>query len=320
MYRTKEQRLIAMIRDWTQERLIGDDCAVLPGGQLISMDTLVEGTHFLLPGIGWEDLGWKSLAVNLSDLAAMAGKPGYALVSLTLPQQVDERAVEKLYAGLLDCARTYRCRVVGGDLTAGPLVSVSIAVLGSTHESGTLLRAGAKSGDVIAVTGDFGASAAYLKLNAAGLGGAHWEFMQDLKQRHFRPLPRLAESWSFAQCSQGRGALMDASDGLADALVQICAASKVGMSVGPERIPIAESTRKAAAALGKNAVDWALYGGEDYELVGTLAPESFQLLTSVCPGAFHQIGEVVEGEQAFLVQAGGGKQHISLEHTYQHWR
>lgn len=320
MYRTKEQRLIAKIQDWTQERLIGDDCAMLAGGELLSMDTLVEGTHFLLEQITWEDLGWKSIAVNLSDLAAMAGRPRCALISLTLPEHVNDRDVEKMYRGILDCALTYRCRVVGGDLTAGRQVSVSVAVLGITHEEGVLFRGGAKPGDAIVVTGDFGASAACLKLLHMMPDNRKPPIAQHLLQKHYRPLPRLCESWALVRCSQGRGALMDASDGLADALVQISAASKVAMFVEEEKIPIAHATRLAAQTLQGSALDWALYGGEDYELVGTVAPEHWPRLEQACPGSFHRIGVVSEGDEVVLGTLAGKKEIISLERTFQHWR
>lgn len=313
---TREHRLIAKIKDWTRERLIGDDCAVLPGQTLVTADTLVEGTHFLIPGIAFEDLGWKAVAVNLSDIAAMAGRPRFAIVNLTLPSRVSDLEIEKLFGGMIDCARAYRCRIVGGDLTSGNDIIISITVIGEAHENGVALRSGGLPGDVVICTGDFGASAAGLWLMTAGVSGEH----KYCSKRHFRPLPRLCESWAFIRATAGRGALMDASDGLADALVQISAASKVGMQIDESAIPIADDTRKVAADARINVVDWALYGGEDYELVGTIAPEQWELMQKSPHNPFRRIGTVKnEHENVVLRKSDGASQLIMIEKTFQHW-
>jgi thiamine-monophosphate kinase len=334
---TREHRLIAKIKDWTGERLIGDDCAVLPGQMLVTADTLVENTHFIIPGISFEDLGWKSLAVNLSDIAAMCGRPRFAIVNLTLPgahassvpldpvartarphrTPVTELDIEKFYMGLIDCARTYRCRIVGGDLTRGNDIVISITAIGEAHESGIALRSGAKAGDIVVCTGDFGASAAGLWLMKEEWGASEFEHCA---ARHFRPLPRLCESWSLVRTTRGKGALMDASDGLADALVQIARASEVGIEVNEHDIPINEQTETVAGLAGSDVMEWALYGGEDYELVGTIAPDHWDSLQKSSNNAFKQIGVVTDKHRdTLLLRADGKPQPIKLDKTFQHW-
>jgi len=313
---TREHRLIAKIKEWTGERLIGDDCAVLPGQTLVTADTLVEGTHFVLPGISFSDLGWKSVAVNLSDIAAMCGRPRFAIVNLTLPARVSDLEIEQLYGGMIDCARAYRCRIVGGDLTKGAQIVISITLLGETHERGVALRSGARAGDVVICSGDFGASAAGLWAMQQGRSAQY----PHVAQKHFRPLPRLCESWSLIRTTQGRLALMDASDGLADALVQIARASGTGMRVDASRLPVNEQTRAVAKEARTDVMDWILYGGEDYELVGTIAREHWDELRKSDCNAFVEIGEVTAEPQKVMLEGTGKQpQPISIEKTFQHW-
>lgn len=314
---TAEHRLISAIKSWTGERLIGDDCAVLPGGQLVTADTLVEDTHFLLPDTNLSDLGWKSMAVNISDVAAMAGRPRYAIICLTLPPEFSSAQVEALYKGFVACGNAYRCRIVGGDLTKGPALTISITIIADEHENGVMMRAGAKPGDIIAATGDFGAS-------AAGL----WMLQNGQKQpglcldRHCKPLPRLCESWAVIRNTAGRGAMMDASDGLADALIQIAHQSKTGIELEARDIPIAAETKQVAqlAAAPEMALQWALYGGEDYELVACLRPTDWDALSNSPDNTFHKIGMVTEEASGIMVKMMNGTQEtLSLSKTFQHW-
>ena len=316
VHKTKEHRLIESIKSWTGERLIGDDCAILPGRGLVTADSLVQGTHFLLPGISYEDLGWKSIAVNLSDVAAMAGRPRFAIVSLTLPDDVSEADFEKLFGGMLDCARSYRCRIVGGDLTRGPVLVVSITVIGDEHESGVLRRSTALPGDVVVVTGDFGASAAGLWLLQKSIKRA-----QHCLNKHFRPLPRLCESWALVRQTGGRGAMMDASDGLADALIQLASASQVGITVQAEKIPLHPETIEVSVEADVEAMDWALYGGEDYELVACLSESDWQAISSSPTNPFTAIGQVTsQAGQIVLKTQKGEIQRIDLNRAFQHWK
>ncbi len=309
---TTEQQWIEIIKDLTAEELIGDDCAILPDGSLVTADMLIEGNHFLLTKIALADLGWKSLAVNLSDVAAMAGTPQFATVSLGLPPQFSQVELRQLYAGMVDCAKEFQTRIVGGDLTRSERLVISISLIGVTGTTGAMLRKGATAGDAVVVTGDFGASAAGLWLILTDSG----EFSHCLKQ-HVRPTPRIKEAQSLARLTGGRGALMDASDGLADALIQIARHSKVGMKIESNHIPIHDQTRQVALLSSQTAVDLALYGGEDYELVAT-APQA--LLGELERLGFRAIGHVTEGEEVFLCREGKTIERIAAEKTFQHWQ
>src|SRR5262249_38084351 len=151
-------------------------------------------------------------------IAAMAGRPRYLIVSATLPPYFSKEKFKHLYKAMVECARTYRTTIVGGDLTTGPCLHITVTALGDEHENGCILRSGAKAGDVSAVTGDFGASRAGLHLLTAGLSGD----VESLRLsgshcilKHLRPAPRLCESWALVRQTRGRAAMMDASDGLA---------------------------------------------------------------------------------------------------------
>src|SRR5277367_5434389 len=271
---TREQNLIGRLKKKLANKYLGDDCARITGAALVTCDTLVDGTHFILSKIRLQDLGWKAMAVNLSDIAAMAGRPRYALVALTLPLGFGEDLVETFYDGLLECASAYRTTVVGGDITAGPVLTITITLLGDIHENGCLTRKGAREGDAVVVTGDFGASMAGLRIvegeSKAKLKSSmekvdrkfNLKESENCLSKHLRPLPRLSESWDMVKQTGERGALMDASDGLADALIQIATASDVGMAIDLNHVPIRQETKATALKSNENYVDWALYGGE----------------------------------------------------------
>lgn len=312
---TKEQKLIEEIKKWAGDKHIGDDCAVLPGGQLVTADALVEGTHFITDQIGYENLGWKAAAVNLSDIAAMSGRPRHLVVSLTLPESINKSAIRKLMMSLIDCAKTYRANVVGGDLTAGPVLVINVTVIGDVHESGCLTRSGAKPGDVVVATGDFGASRA--GLNLLGRKAEQRKFPYAW-QRHVKPLPRLCESWALVRQAGNRASLMDASDGLADALIQIARASQVGIEVNGADIPIHAETIELAKISGCDPLDWALYGGEDYELVGTLPENIWASWKNKENNPFREIGRV-NSTSGVVLKSNGQSIPLELKKTFQHW-
>jgi thiamine-monophosphate kinase len=297
---TREHALVEQIKEWTDGRFIGDDCAVLPGQQLVTADTLVEGTHFLRNLSSLEDIGWKSVAVNLSDIAAMAGRPRYLVVCLTLPRVFSKEQFNRLYSGIIDCANTYKVRIVGGDLTSGPILVVNVTAIGDVHENGCMLRNRAKPGDIVVVTGNFGASTAGLwHLKQSQLTSARPSAPRFLhcSAIHRRPQPKIAEAWSLVKQTNGQGALMDASDGLADALAQISRASGVGMDIDLQRVPIHIETARLASDARVNAYDWALYGGEDYELVGCVPEtvwESWVNDHNTAENPFTAIGKVTD--------------------------
>jgi thiamine-monophosphate kinase len=243
---------------------IGDDAAVLPppaaGGRLLlCADAAVAGVHADLALVGVDDLGWKALAATLSDVAAMGGRPNSAVVTVSGPLGgVD---VDRLYDGLLACADAFGCPVVGGDLTGGGTLVVSVAVLGVVEGGGEpVLRSGARPGDTLFVTGPLGAAAGGLVLLKAGRAGED----ADLERAHRRPRPRLAEGEVARRA--GASAMIDISDGLASDVCHLADASGVGIVI--ERVPVAVGVNR----YGDNAEAAALGGGEDYELLFA-APE-----------------------------------------------
>lgn len=310
MMTNREHQLLAKIKEWTASPFIGDDCAVLPGWGLVTSDTLVEGTHFRLDWTDLVSLGYKSCAVNLSDIAAMAGRPRFITVALTLPRHFGESELRQLYLGLNQCAGLHRAKIVGGDLTGGEKLAISITAIGDLHEAGVMRRNGARAGDLVIVTGDFGGSGAALSLLNRESINPPSPYAHDLQSslqlgllkpgsdsrlildKHFRPQARLRESWSLVEATCGKGSLMDASDGLADALVQIAVASGVSMQIELNSVPLSPGVDKFCASWGKrDPLAFAFYGGEDYELVGTV-PQGLWQNNPQLAQIFKVIGQV----------------------------
>lgn len=264
-------RLVGTPADSSLVLGIGDDAAAWrPAADAIAVataDSLVEGVHFDLATTGWADLGWKALAENLSDIAAMGCRPRYALVGLGLPVDSAVEDVEALYAGLLECGGAFGCAIVGGDTVRAPLVTIWVSAFGeSLQMEGSacplLMRSEARSGDQIAVTGPLGASAAGLRLLKAG--APHDSAQEALIRAHTRPLPRVEAGLALVQA--GVRCAIDVSDGLVADLGHICERSGVMAEVEAEKVPVHAA---AEAAFGEEARAMALSGGEDYELVCT---------------------------------------------------
>ena len=236
---------------------IGDDVAVVrgpSGALLLAADAVVAGVHADLDLVGLDDMGWKALVANVSDIAAVGGRPCYALVTVAAP--LSELDFDLLYDGLLEAAEAYGCPVVGGDLSSSPTLVVSVAVVGDagTAPPAPVLRSGAAPGDTLFVTGPLGSSAAGLQLLRAG----HGTEAPDLTLAHRRPRARLAEG--AAARAAGATAMIDVSDGLAADLRHVAEASQVGVAL--DHVPVVEGASR----------DDALGGGEDYELAFT-APD-----------------------------------------------
>lgn len=247
---------------------VGDDVAVVPGPRgslLLASDAVVAGVHADLSLVGLDDFGWKALVANVSDVAAVGGRPLAAVVSVAGP--LGDVDVDLLYDGLLEASATYGCPVVGGDLTSAPTLVVAVAIAGDSGPDlpGPVLRSGARAGDHLFVTGPLGSSAAGLTVlrEAAATGGAKGdqaiEFFADLVSAHRRPRARLAEG--AAARAAGATAMIDVSDGLASDLRHLATASGVGVVV--EKVPVAVGV----ARVSDEPELLALGGGEDYELV-----------------------------------------------------
>jgi thiamine-monophosphate kinase len=261
---------------------IGDDCAVLattPGTALLAKtDLLIEDVHFRRRWAEPADIGWKAIAVNLSDIASMGGRPRWALVSLACPEDAGGDEILALYEGALALARRHDVALVGGDTSSSPAGwFVNVMMLGEA--TAPRLRSTARPGDIVAVTGCLGRSAAGLAVLERGTvpAGVPAALLTDAKTAHLRPEPRVGEGlWLGA--ADGVTAMMDVSDGIGIDLPRLLAASGVGAHVDVERLPIDETTRVVAEALGADATAWATGGGEDYELLLTCEPGAFERL------------------------------------------
>ncbi|MGN6729055.1 MAG: thiamine-phosphate kinase [Rhodanobacteraceae bacterium] len=248
---------------------IGDDAALLkpPAGQQLvaCTDTLVAGVHFP-QGTAPQDIGWKSLAVNLSDLAAMGATPAWAMLALTLPK-ADRRFVETFADGFAQLARAHAVNLVGGDTTQGPL-SVTVSAFGFSPESRALLRSGARVGDAVFVTGTLGDAAAALRLKQdSGLGTrdpSNEQARSELLLRLNRPEPRIAAGLALRDVAS---ACIDVSDGLLADLGHICEASGMGAVVEADALPLSSAMLALFDADERRA--FALSGGDDYELCFT---------------------------------------------------
>ena len=294
---------------------IGDDCALLDipvGKQLaVSVDTLVAGMHFPTDADP-ELIAERALRTNLSDLAAMGAEPLWFTLALTLPH-ADEEWLRSFSRGLFACARDYKIALVGGDTTSGPL-SITIQVMGATAPGAALRRDGANIGDFILVTNTLGDGAAAL----AAIQKTHIfadEHTDYLLQRFYRPTPRLVESAMI--CTIASSAL-DISDGLVADLQHICDASDLGAVIDVENVPLSPALQSLNNV--PQALEWALSGGDDYELCFTVPPEKMaDIAMLIAQGKLQAtvIGEMVAGNKVICEYEG---QPFELTRTgYQHF-
>jgi thiamine-monophosphate kinase len=299
---------------------IGDDCAVWRGDTanvLAKVDCQVQGVHFNLDLISWADLGWKSLAVNLSDIAAMGGQPRYALVSLGLPRDTEVENVLDLYRGMLKLAGQTGTAIVGGNMSGSAMIFVDVHVIGTTvNPEGTFLaRSTARPGDLIAVTGWLGTA-------AAGFNMLNQKMKLDpatadcLRQAFARPEPRLAEGRLLLEKGVNTG--MDISDGLVADLGHICQASQVGAVIKVDRLPVRPETR---AAFGDLAADMALSGGEDYQLLFTAPGSVIEQVRRAANYPVTAIGEIIaENPGQVLLMDAKGQCSPSLKTGWDHFK
>jgi thiamine-monophosphate kinase len=270
---------------------IGDDCAVWRGdtaNQLAKVDCQVEDVHFNLEIISWKDLGWKSLAVNLSDIAAMGGIPQYALVSLGLPPGTEVGNVVSLYQGILKIATSSGTAIVGGNMSSSSKIFIDISVIGKTGnpEGKYLSRSSALAGDWIAVTGWLGTAAAGLEMLNYKLT-FDTKIKESLEQAFCRPQPRLEEGRLLVR--EGVKTAIDISDGLLADLEHICRASAAGAIIEFEKLPIRDEVKMA---FGKRSFEMALSGGEDYQLLFTARPEVIKAIRQSSSYPVTVIGEI----------------------------
>ena len=281
-----EQQILNLIRKITpgSRKHLHDDAAIVETNLIVTTDTLVENTHFTLKSYTPYEIGWKALAVNLSDIAAMGSKPLYALVSLSLPKSTSLWWIRELYKSINNCAKKYKTQIIGGNLTRSKEVNITITLIGKLISSKIGKRSNAKPGDVVFATGTFG--------NAVK-----------------KPIPQIELGQKIVRaCLKHAPALMDSSDGLADCLIQIANESKVKITVEELKIPV----------LKKIPTNLALYGGEDYQLVGTVSKIDWEKLKKI--KRIKIIGEVVKGKGAYLKQSNRKLVKLDMKKGFSHFK
>lgn len=306
---------------------IGDDAAVLetdPQSRLVvTSDMLVEGVHFDLSFISAYQLGWKSLAVNLSDIAAMGGIPRFTLISLGLPDNTEVSFVEEFFRGFREIGEKFKTYLCGGDTVKSPSgMIISVTVLGSLEAGRVLTRSGARPGDLLAVTGVLGNSAAGLALLQKGiLGRFSPEVEEELLKAHLEPVPRVQEG-RFLITKGVASAVNDISDGLALEVKEIAEASGVGAVIYGHKIPVSEAAEAVAKFLKWDPLQWALGGGEDYELVFAFSPKNQRKLKELIQKGIPivVIGEITAQKGEVYVEFSD-KKRISLDtFGYDHFK
>jgi thiamine-monophosphate kinase len=247
---------------------------------VVTTDVLVAGHHFAAELSAPEDWGWKAVAVNLSDLAAMGAEARWLVVALTVPPATGSGLLDRVYAGLRDACRVYSVALAGGDTSAGPALSLAVTAIGEAEQ--VVTRAGARPGDRLVVSGPLGAAAAGLALLRRDdpPAKAVLDRFPALAAAHRRPEPQLEAGRRLA--AAGATAMLDVSDGLAGDALHLAEASGAGVEVDDDALPVAPGAAEAAALLGLDPVELALTGGEDYVLAAALPPGTTVPGVTVC--------------------------------------
>ena len=315
------KRLSAKIASESRKMVagIGDDAAALysSGGklQLVTTDMLVEDVHFRTATAEPFQIGWKSLAVNISDIAAMGGEPTYAFVSLGLPRETVVEFVDELYAGMDRIAKAHSVDIVGGDTVSSPKIVINITLLGEVDENDLVLRSGAMGNDAICVTGDLGGS-------AAGLAILQRSLPREGADKHLMPVPRICEGKALAQ-SGFVTAMIDISDGLASEIHHICEESNTGARLFMKHIPLSGNIAPVSELTGIPPYDFALYGGEDYELLFTCPADKVELLSNriskQCGTSFTVVGRIEKDSHSVTIETLSGEVLPLAPRGYDHF-
>lgn len=302
---------------------IGDDAAVLKVVpehlQLVTTDMLVEQVHFDLKTTSAWQLGYKAIGVNLSDIAAMGGIPRHVVISIGIPKTVSADFIVSLYEGMKEICREFGVNIVGGDTVASPHgLVINVTVMGDVMPENLQRRSGASVGELVVVTGTVGDSGCGLDLLLQGDWQGH-DFALPLITKHLVPHPQVIIGPILAQA--GSKSMNDISDGLASEVNEIALASQVGMRIYCQELPLSQEMMEGAKLLGKSAIDYALYGGEDYQLVFTIGREQFKLLAQVdIKTRLTVVGEVVPQNQGVLLVAEDGSTSLLEAKGYNHFR
>ncbi len=316
-----EFELIENLRQKYNLSKIGDDCAVLPKNSktdlVITTDLLVEDIDFKLEWSKPEFIGHKAAAVSLSDVAAMGAKPVWAMLSMGVPEKVWKTDfVEKFYEGFFRLHKKFHVEIIGGDVSRTPdKIVIDSIVAGEVKKGKAVLRSGAKVGDLIYVTDELGGAAGGLKLLENG-------FLYDLSERSWRKSLLLKQLHPFPQISSGEylnannlaTSMIDLSDGLSSDLAHVCRASNVGAQIFADKIPFDKKLKPLAESFAQK-IDFALHGGEDFELLFTANPKKkIRLKKEYEKRGFSCIGEItanadrielIHGEKSEILEPKG---------------
>lgn len=288
---------------------IGDDCAVMPQKSgmetLVSTDMLIEGTHFLMDDISAYRLGWKSAAVNISDIAAMGGRCTGSFLSFALPKGLSKEWTDEFFRGYKEISSLYGCPLLGGDTTSSPdRLCISVTVTGDAPAGKSVKRSNAAIGDLICVTGNLGDSGCGLKIILEGSGRD--ADAEKLIARHYLPMPRVKEGMEIA--AAGASAMMDISDGIGSDLRHIIEASGVGAEIDTSMIPLSNELKSKCAEYGWDPLELAISGGEDYELLFTISEENAKKID------FNHfvIGKIISGDK--IIWRGSERDYMGFRH------
>ncbi len=293
----------------------GDDAAVIRAGDgkcwVVTCDAQVSGVHFPSTGdVSGFAAGYKSLAVNVSDVAAMGGRPRFALISLGIPEKTPVSFLDDVYGGVRALSEQYDILVLGGNVTrtSGPLF-VDVFLVGEVMEEQVLRRSGAHAGDRILVTGYLGDAAAGLHLLSGSQTRVREDLYASLTRAQLEPQPRVAEGVVIAE-SGFATSMVDISDGLAGDIRHLCEASGVGALLWESELPVSGELLEAASVTAKKPMEWALHGGEDYELLVTTPPEFVGALQEALRRAggapLTPVGEILPASQGISLKRANG--------------
>jgi len=298
--------LIDRIRPGFSENLppsiigIGDDCAVIrTEGEyslLVTTDLLIQDVHFLVERISAFELGYKSLAVNLSDIAAMGGEPESSFLSIGLPREIEIEWLDQFFSGIRDLAGSTGTSVAGGDTThSGNGVIINFAVIGKARPDRIKYRSTAEPGDLICVTGNLGDSGGGLIALLADMDENSSAVLKALVMSHHMPRPHLEEG-KFLASEEGVHAMLDLSDGVDSDIRRVMESSGTGAEIEIEKLPVSSELKDAGSRYGWDIYELAAAGGEDYCLMCTLAREEYESINSRFRKAFdrdlHEIGRI----------------------------
>lgn len=312
---------------------IGDDCAYLKDLQIVvTQDNLVEDIHFSRKFSSASDLAHKAVMVNLSDIYASGAKPKYLTIALSLPKDIDNVFIKEFYEECEKLSKEFDFEIIGGDITGAEKIFVSICAIGSAKDRKISSRKNAKVGDLIITSGVHGSSAAGLwalqdsitplplPLSHKGRGKKQINTQFDkLIKKHIRPTAQKALSQEISSKITTDYAMMDSSDGLADALFKIGEASKVTMSVDFNKIPYDKEIETAAKQANSDFKDWILYGGEDFQLIACLNEEDLKNIET----GYAVIGKVTEKQENCVIEVKFKNKTLNicdLEKSFNHFK